>query len=608
MRRIGWALVAAVVVGAAGLTAGADGPVLEFQPTGSLQDGGRDSHAAVLLADGRVLVVGGWHANHLTAKGSAETYDPASESWSLTGSLTTARTYLTASLLPDGRVLVCGGMDGAPVYETTELYDPATGAFSAGAPMSVARQLHRAVTLADGRILVAGGTDSSGSPTALDSAEIYDPSTETWSATGAMTIGRNVCAAVLLEDGRVLVAGGASGAGDSTATCEIYDPATESFSAAASMERPRAYAGATRLDDGRVLVAGGSTGGTNWDDAELYDPATDTWAPAGTLTAGGQTVTLTLLEDGRVLAAGGFGSDVEMDADLFDPVAEAFAPIGPMGAGRHYHSAIRLLDGTVLLAGGAETLTGAGPYGGSTAELFGPFGAVVDTTPPVISAVSDVHADATSTAGAVVTFASPTATDAVDGDVEVTCVPASGSLFEVGITEVTCSATDASGNTAVVAFDVIVRINPQYLKGAVADALNALLPTGDKKNDKLILKAILDIEEGLAPEHWQDETHLSAAGRAAFREDGQAIQHLSSIVDPPAAILQAIADLVASDRALAETAIADATATAPDSPHLVDAAAEMDLAADSLASGEPADAVRHYRKAWKWALKASGLL
>jgi hypothetical protein len=583
-------------------TARADGPY-EFQPTGSLQDGGRDSHAAALLLDGRVLVVGGWHEGHIAAKATAETYDPASRTWSLTGSLATGRVYLTANVLPDGRVLVCGGVNAGTVLATTELYDPATGTFSAGAPMNVPRQLHRAVTLADGRVLVLGGTDSSASPVALESAEVYDPVSGTWSVTGSMTTGRNVPAAVLLEDGRVLVAGGAPGAGASETTCELYDPATGTFAAAAAMDGPRAYAGATRLADGRVLVAGGSSGATSWNDAEVYDPTTDTWVPAGTLTAGGQTVTLTLLESGRVLAAGGFGASVEQDADLWDPVTAEFDPIGPMSAPRHYHSATRLQDGTVLLAGGAETLTGAGPYGGETAEIL-----FVDTTPPVFGPVADVHADATSASGAVVTFDVPTATDAVDGDVAVTCVPASGSHFEVGITEVTCTATDASGNTAVVTFDVIVRINPQFLKGAVADALTALLPTGDKKTDKQLLKAIADVEAGLASDLWTDATHLSDKGRKAFREDAQAIQHLLNIASPSAAVLQAIQDLVASDRALAEVAIADATASHPDSPHLVSAAAEMALAADALAASEPADAVRHYRKAWKFAMKASGLL
>jgi hypothetical protein len=360
----------------------ADTPPDTFVATGSLLDGGRDTHSAVRLTDGRVLVIGGSRADHLGSKASSETYDPASGLWSLSGTMSTPRNNTTANVLPDGRVLVAGGGNGAPIFATTEIWNPATGTFTAGPAMSVPRALHSSVRLADGRILVAGGTSVSDGAFALASAEIYNPSTGTWTPTGSMATSRNVFAAVLLPDGRVLIAGGSKGReGDyaSTANCEIYNPSTGIFTPAAPMTKTRNYPGATLLADGRVLVAGGSSiagyVATSRHDAEIYDPSANTWTPAiGNLTAGGPRMSLTRLSDGRVLAAGGYDystSAVERDADIFAPPTSTFSPLTPMAVARYEHSATLLGDGSVLMAGGTFQFS-APPYGTSTAERFVP--------------------------------------------------------------------------------------------------------------------------------------------------------------------------------------------------------------------------------------------
>lgn len=360
----------------------ADAPPDTFVATGSLVDGGRDTHSAVRLTDGRVLVIGGSRADHAESKASSETYDPTSGLWSLSGTMSTPRNNTTANVMPDGRVLVAGGGNGAPVFASTEIWNPATGAFTAGSPMSVPREYHSSVRLADGRILVAGGTSVSDGAFALASAEIYNPATGTWATTGSMATSRNVFAAVLMADGRVLIAGGSKGgegAYATTANCEIYNPATGIFTPAAPMTQTRNYPGATLLADGRVLVAGGSSiasyVATSRHDAEIYDPSANTWTPVvGNLTAGGPRMSLTRLSDGRVLAAGGYDystSAVERDADIFDPLTSTFSPLTPMAVARYEHSATLLGDGSVLMAGGAFQLSVA-PFGTSTAERFVP--------------------------------------------------------------------------------------------------------------------------------------------------------------------------------------------------------------------------------------------
>src|SRR5258705_8460668 len=123
-------------------------PTENFVPTGSLVDGGRDTHNAVRLGDGRVLVVGGHTADHSGTHAFAETYDPNTGAWSLSGAMSTnPRYYPTVNLLPDGRVLVAGGGGGPPVFASTEIWDPTSGQFTAGPSMSVSREYHSSVGL-----------------------------------------------------------------------------------------------------------------------------------------------------------------------------------------------------------------------------------------------------------------------------------------------------------------------------------------------------------------------------------------------------------------------------------------------------------------------------
>jgi len=196
--------------------------------------------------------------------------------WTATGNMIEPRTGHTATLLADGRVLVAGG-GGSVTLATAELYDPGTGSWTATGSMSGGRILHTATLLPDGKVLVAGGADSIGetSVNALASAELYDPSTGSWTATGNMTQPRARHTATLLPDGKVLVVGGSgSGSGtDSLISAELYDPSTGSWTATGNLNEARTYHTATLLPDGKVLVAGGhGSSGPLMASAELYDP------------------------------------------------------------------------------------------------------------------------------------------------------------------------------------------------------------------------------------------------------------------------------------------------------------------------------------------------
>ncbi|CAG2139667.1 kelch repeat-containing protein [Cupriavidus numazuensis] len=283
--------------------------------TGSLAQN-RQAHSATLLADGRVLVAGGFSTGGGNALSSSELFDAFSGKWSPTGSLGDGRDSHTATLLPDGRVLVAGGEgkgSNQGALASAELYDPATGTWSSTGSLGQARKQHTATLLPSGKVLVAGGEGPGG--TALASAELYDPATGTWTTTGSMSHARNAYATASLADGRVLAAGGFDGT-SALASAELYDPASGTWSPTGSLRQARDFHTATRLANGRVLVAGGIEASDSFV-SESYDPATGSWTQTGSLEHAREQHTATLLSDGRVIIAGGIGRGILSYAELF---------------------------------------------------------------------------------------------------------------------------------------------------------------------------------------------------------------------------------------------------------------------------------------------------
>ncbi len=153
-------------------------------------------------------------------------------------------------------MIVGGGSGHYPsqtVYRSAELYDPATGKFTSTGPMAVARHKHAAVLLSSGKVLVVGGSDNRDWHGEYSSAEVYDPATNAFSATGAMNTARFKLpdAVVLLPNGRVLIAGGGPFA-------EVYDETKGNFSKVdGNLGAARFFASATVLPDGKTLITGG---------------------------------------------------------------------------------------------------------------------------------------------------------------------------------------------------------------------------------------------------------------------------------------------------------------------------------------------------------------
>ncbi len=323
--------------------------------------------AAALLQNGKVLVVGLDESASTPAVG-AELYDPSADAWSRTGPmLVPIRVSPTSTLLADGRVLVAGGAaqgGGGFVFSSAEIYKPSTNSWSAtpDMPAGGGYTKNAAALLPNGRVLIAGGA----SPDEMDTynaAELYDPVANAWATTANMSRVRFDFTLTLLQNGKVLAAGGMTPTYPGpvgflpapTASAETYDPTARSWTPVSPMNLPRSGHVATLLSNGDVLVISGDISSSA---TEIYHPSTNTWTEVGNLEIPRTAFTATRLPDGRVIVAGGAsGSTALSETELFDPVAGTWSPAASMETAREEHGATLLQNSALLVAGGQASST-----------------------------------------------------------------------------------------------------------------------------------------------------------------------------------------------------------------------------------------------------------
>lgn len=327
----------------------------------------RDGHTATLLPNGNVVVAGGENNNQALA--SSEVYSYTTGGWTVAGNLNVARSNASALLLPSGMVLVAGGCVSNCLGATTasaELYNSVAGSWSSTGAMATARTYFGMVLLSSGKVLAAGGCtglNSNGCSGVSAKAEIYDPSTGKWSATGSMIAARGSFSLTVLPSGQVLAAGGINGANNPVGSAELYNPSTGKWTATGKMITARDEHTATLLATGNVIVAGGenAAGGTT-NKTELYNPSTGAWTASGNVNVSRLEHTATLLPNGNVLISGGnkvtaTGTIVLSSAELYNPSTGLWTKTGSLHSARVGHSATLLVSGTVMDVSGSGANT-----------------------------------------------------------------------------------------------------------------------------------------------------------------------------------------------------------------------------------------------------------
>ncbi|WP_437937919.1 Kelch repeat-containing protein [Sorangium sp. So ce341] len=326
-----------------------------WEPAGRRIDELRRQYAATLLSQsGKVLVAGG--TTGLQAVGSAELYDPADDTWSpVSQTMLVARYNHTATWLESGEVLVLGGQRNnfnAPAVEpvdTVELYDPETDTWTPRASMATSRVDHTATLLPDGKVLAAGGEAGIH---ILPSAELYDPETDTWTPVAPMNDARHAHGAAILQpSGKVLVAGGWGLSGE-LASAELYDPESDTWTPTGALPGSGWFPVVMAPLPGGEVLAVGSLG------AARYDPTSGAWSPTGPVIGLRQLPSATTLHNGMVLVAGepyaATGSASYRSVELYDPETDTWTETAPTNGLHSHHFATRLLSGDVLLVGDAE--------------------------------------------------------------------------------------------------------------------------------------------------------------------------------------------------------------------------------------------------------------
>lgn len=312
----------------------------------------RSDQSATLLPNGKVLIAGGYDTNDSTA--TSELYDPTTQTWTPTGSMHTARYGHGAVLLANGKVLAMGGW--AHVDEATasvEIYDPASGLWTSMGDLNAPRAGPTPILLPNGKVLLVGG-ELCCPYSAYNTAEIFDPATNIWTLTAPMSIAPISPSATLLPSGRILVAGGHLGVccpwtQEATPTAELYDPTTNTWKSTGNLNQARAFHISVLLPNGDVLVTGGQGEFTTpLASAEVYDTESGMWFPAGSMLVPRDAAhAAVLLPSGQVLEAGGRNlpdNNAMASAELFDPTAPTDLPVSEQPHVPLYHAYLPLLQ------------------------------------------------------------------------------------------------------------------------------------------------------------------------------------------------------------------------------------------------------------------------
>jgi uncharacterized protein (TIGR03437 family) len=336
------------------------------------------------LSDGRLITTGGRNTfggrMSFAIMSLAETFDPSTNAWTRIANMIFPREDHTLTVLANGtydnryagEAIVIGGRglkllekDRLLASRTAEIYDPSTNTWRRLADLQFPHLQHTTTRLNDGRLLVVGGMDEKAQVNGA--VELYDPNENRWTTVASLATPRAGHRSVLLEDGRVAIIGGSNKDGALT-SIEIYDPQTNTWSDGGLMQQSRAEHTATRLKDSGILIVGGDSLAAR-SSAEIYYPQTRQSSFIAAPGSGRAEHSATLLADGSVLVTGGRAGNGELQAEgeIFNPSTMRWQRTTNMEIPRADHVTSQLKDGRVIVTG-----SGFSPQRRSSFEVYNP--------------------------------------------------------------------------------------------------------------------------------------------------------------------------------------------------------------------------------------------
>ena len=311
----------------------------------------RAAHSATRLADGRVLLAGGFRGGEEVVTEN-ELFDPRQDRFLPIGRMQNPRVGHTATLLNDGSVLIVGGWSNSQRVDSVEMFDPRANKFQLIERLNAPRADHTATLMADGRVLIVGGFSASNAP--QPKAEIFDPTTKTFRIVGSLATARSGHTATLLTNRKVLIVGGTTKDDGVTASAELFDPMSETFMKTGDLSVRRRKHAAVLLKNNKVMIVGG-TDERDWSNpygtTDIYDVATQRFVPGPALqeTRFKLQDAALMLPSGNALIAGG-----DAVIEVFDANANQFIRTGALDKDYFFSTATLLEDGRVLIAGGYD--------------------------------------------------------------------------------------------------------------------------------------------------------------------------------------------------------------------------------------------------------------
>ena len=296
-------------------------------------------------------------------------------SWTTLASISNRADFQTEAI--DGKIYAVGGClptNGPTFLSSAEVYDPSTNVWTALAPMSTARRNFQTEVL-DGKIYAIGGMGESGA-----SAEVYDPSTNVWTTLAPMSTTR-VGFKTAVFDGKIYAIGG-----DKLSSAEVYDPSTNVWTTLAPMPTDRCTF-LTEVIEGKIYVIGGCGSGTSLSSAEVYNPATNTWKTLAPMSAPRYNFQTEVI-NGKIYAIGGSSKGPRLSSvEVYDPATNVWTMLASMSTIR-YNFQTEVINGKIYAIGGSD-----GSKGLTSTEVYDPSTNAWTTWVSMSTLKSELHAE-----------------------------------------------------------------------------------------------------------------------------------------------------------------------------------------------------------------------